>query len=116
MLYKVMFFSNLNGKPITMGAIKTFEYTSDEWDVSTIARGISHPARVKIIKHLKMVRSYRNIDFCELLRMSKKSVKDHLDKLQDAELISVTYFPHCYEVSLNRKRVERLEHWLRIEL
>lgn len=117
-LIEVIFFSNLNGEPIktcTMGAIKTFEYTSDEWDISIIGRGISHPARVKIIKQLKYTPGFRNIDFCELLRMKESSVKDHLDKLLDADLISMTYFPHCYAVSLNERRVARLEQLMGIE-
>jgi hypothetical protein len=98
-----------------MGAIKTFDYTPDEWDVSTIARGISHPARVRILKHLKTVPGYRNIDFCTLLRMRESSVKDHLDKLRDAGLISVVYLPHCYAVTLNRTRVVRLEQLMGLE-
>jgi hypothetical protein len=99
-----------------MGAIKTFEYTPEEWDISIIARGISHPARVRIIRHLKTVPAYRNVDFCKLLRMRESSVKDHLDKLHDASLISVTYLPHYYAVSLNKARVEQLEHLMSLEI
>jgi hypothetical protein len=112
----VSFFPNLNGKPITMGAIKANEYTSDEWDVSIIARAISHPARVKMIKQLKHAQSYRNIDFSKLLGMTKSTVKEHLDKLDDADLINITYLPHCYIVSLKAERIGRLEQWLRTEL
>ena len=98
-----------------MGAIKTNNYTPDEWDISMIARGISHPARVKIIKQLKMAEGIRNTDFCELLRMNKSSVKDHLDKLHDADLISVWwYLPNCYVVTLNRSRVARLEELMQL--
>lgn len=98
-----------------MGAIKTYEYTCDEWDVSVIGRGISHPARVKIIKHLKAAPFYTNLDFSEMLRMTTSSVKDHLDKLQEADLIRMTYRHHCYVISLNENRVRRLEQLMDME-
>lgn len=91
-----------------MGAIKTYNYTMDERDISLIARGMAHPARVRIMKELQ-IRPYRNIDFCQILRMNKTSVKEHLDKLIDAKLVHVEYLPHFYLLSLNTERVEVME-------
>jgi len=95
-----------------MGAIKANNYSYDELDISMIARGVAHPARVKILKRLQMG-GYRNIDFCRDLKMSKPTIKDHLDKLLEADLILIEYFPHFYVLSLNEKRVKSIEQLMK---
>jgi len=91
-----------------MGAIKANNYSNQELEISMIARGLAHPARVKILNQLQK-RVYRNIDFCRELRMNRSTIKEHLDKLIDADLISVEYFPHFYVLSLNEERMKAVK-------
>lgn len=91
-----------------MGAIKANNYSRREMDISLIARGVAHPARVRMIRQLREG-GYRNIDFCRDLRMKRSSIKEHIDKLIDADLIRVDYLPHFYMLTLNPERVKYID-------
>lgn len=96
-----------------MGAIKSNDnYTEEDWNLSLIGRAIAHPARIQIIKTLRKHRYYRNIDFASELNMTASSVNEHIEKLKDAELIGIKYYPHYYCISLNAKKLHTLSHFI----
>ncbi len=86
-----------------MGAIKENNYTLKETELFAIGRAIAHPARVKMITELLYDRAYRNTDLSKLFGMAPSSIKKHIDKLKDAELVGISYSFHYYEVSLSPK-------------
>lgn len=86
-----------------MGAIKDNFYTSEESNLFYVGRAFAHPARVKMITELLVEMPNRNIDLARILHLSSPTIKDHVEKLKDAELVNVNYFMHYYEISLNEK-------------
>jgi DNA-binding transcriptional ArsR family regulator len=97
---EVTFFTSLNGKRPIMGAIKSNNYSEINVQLSLITRALAHPARIEMIKTLRSHPSFRNIDFVDSLNLSRPTIKDHVEKLKDAELVSIAYFPHHYEICL----------------
>lgn len=102
------FLTNLNRKPLKMGAIKDNNYTEKEFEIAHLFDALSHPARKRTIEYLKDVPFYMNTDLARLLNLSPASVMNHMIKLKRAKLVKITYQLHCYEVSLNRKRLEAI--------
>lgn len=90
-----------------MGAIKSNNYSLEEMQLSLSARALAHPARIKMVAALKQ-QDWRNIDFVKSLKLSKSTVKDHIDKLIEAGIVDIEYHPHFYAVSLKRKALTDL--------
>lgn len=88
-----------------MGAIKENNYTEKELNLFLIARAFAHPARIKLLTELLQHRSYRNIDLAYILKLSRPAVKNHIQMLKDADLISIEYSVHFYRVHLNKNGV-----------
>lgn len=84
-----------------MGAIKSNDYTIEELNFSKLGRAFAHPARRRIINTLLENDFYRNVDFSNDLSLSEPAVKQHLDKLAEAGIITTEYFPHYYQIRLN---------------
>ncbi len=97
-----------------MGAIKENDYSFQETNLFYVARAFAHPVRIRIITELLSERPYRNIDFVRLLGMAKPTIKAHIDMLKDAELVSVEYYLHYYDISLNRKGMKWCELFLEV--
>jgi hypothetical protein len=97
---------------LTMGAIKPNDYTEQDIQLSLTARAIAHPARIRMIKILREHRTYRNIDFTQLLNLSKPSVASHVEKLKDAGLVGIEYFPHHYLISLETGNLHSLSGFI----
>ncbi len=85
-----------------MGATKPNNYSLAEIQLSLIARALAHPARIKMVAALKQ-QDYRNIDFTRKLHLANSTVKDHIDKLLEADIVDVEYYPHFYSISLKQK-------------
>lgn len=85
-----------------MGAVKDLDYLEKEISLSLYFRAIAHPARVKIITQLyDEKKACRNIDLTKFLNLSRTTVKNHLDMMKEAGILTITYFPHHYEITLN---------------
>lgn len=70
-----------------MATSKTEEFTSEEINLADIAKALSHPARIKILKIL----SAKNVCVCgdivELLPLAQATVSQHLKELKRVGLI-----------------------------
>lgn len=95
-----------------MGAIKPNNYSTTEVRLSRIGRAMAHPARIQMIKTLRTTYAYRNIDFVQLLQLSKPTIADHIQKLKDADLVEITYLPHCYAISLKEQALNDLSGFI----
>src|ERR1043165_5489330 len=70
-----------------MAYSKKSEFGQDEIMASTIAKALSHPARVAIIKFLAEQKSCICNDIVEQLPLSQATVSQHLKELKSAGLI-----------------------------
>lgn len=85
-----------------MGAIKDNYYTQEDWICANFARAFSHPARRIMIRTL-LNHSTTNIDFAHLLNFRVSTVRDHVFKLIDAGIVTISYLSHGYMISLNEE-------------
>ncbi|MES2799456.1 MAG: ArsR family transcriptional regulator [Bacteroidota bacterium] len=85
-----------------MGAIKSNNYQNEELLISRLGRAISHPARVKILHKLRDENAgCRSVDLAKWLNFTKPTMKEHIDMMKDAGILTVEYLPHFYSISLN---------------
>lgn len=66
---------------------KKQEFKADEIKASEIAKALSHPARISIIKFLVQQKSCICNDIVEHLPLSQSTVSQHLKELKNAGLI-----------------------------
>jgi DNA-binding transcriptional ArsR family regulator len=88
-----------------MGATKKTQFSSDQINLSTIARAIASPARIAILQHLNDNHFASNKEFTTLLKLSKTAVFQHLQMLKEANLVNETYLDdkHGYYIENNAK-------------
>lgn len=70
-----------------MAYSKKQEFSKDEIKTSEIAKALSHPARVAILKFLSEQKSCICNDIVEQLPLSQSTVSQHLKELKNAHLI-----------------------------
>lgn len=95
-----------------MGATKTKIFTSDEKEIAAIGRAIAHPARIRIMNILKDKPYVRNCDLTYDLQLNKKTVHEHLNKLQNAKLIKSEFFWNSYYITREEGAEEILVKFL----
>ncbi len=84
-----------------MGASKLTHYSNTEIQRALIGRAIAHPARIRIIEHLKKGEFIRPIDLTDILQLNPASVHNHLKKLISAELVTLKFNKNAYVIELN---------------
>lgn len=95
-----------------MASPKTEEFTRQEQEIAALAKAISHPARVEILKEL----AKRNTCVCgeivDVLPLAQSTVSQHLKELLKAGLISGTIegAKSCY--CINQKKVKQFRELL----
>lgn len=97
-----------------MGASKTKQFSENEKLIANIGRALSHPARVRILEILYEKDWCKNVDLTKYLELSPSSVNNHLEKLKQADIIKVDFFPNFYKVSLNHQGMTDLKDWTSI--
>ena len=83
-----------------MAASKTEEFTKTEIEIAEIAKALSHPARIKILKILNELKSCMVGSIVDLLPLSQSTVSQHLKELKIENIVkdlnllskSKTYF------------------------
>jgi len=70
-----------------MAASKTEEFTKTEIEIAEIAKALSHPARIKILKILNELKSCMVGSIVDLLPLSQSTVSQHLKELKRVGLI-----------------------------
>jgi len=95
-----------------MGAIKAYDYSENEWDVAKFGKGIGHPMRKRLLALLREEGWCRNIDFSRLMNVSPSTVKEHVDFLVVANLVTINYSFHHYDIVLNREGFKVMQDFL----
>ncbi len=95
-----------------MGATKTKIFSASEKEIANIGRALAHPARIRIMQILKEKPYVRNCDLTHELKLCKKTVHDHLNKLKDARLIQTEFYWNSYYIRRNEGADEIMVHFL----
>ncbi len=90
-----------------MGKAELGRFSKEENEVARLAKALSHPARVAIMRHLAKTQGCICGDLVEVLPLAQATVSQHLRELRKAGLISgeVEGASICYCV--NKKEWER---------
>ena len=83
-----------------MGLRKPQDYSEKEISTALFGRAIAHPVRVKIINLLHKNRLTLK-DIGKTVNLSPTAVRNHIQILQDARLLSVEYKVHFLLYTLN---------------
>ena len=70
-----------------MATAKVEEFTQNEVNLAEIAKALSHPARIKILKILTDLNSCMVGNIVDLLPLSQSTVSQHLKELKRVKLI-----------------------------
>lgn len=74
-----------------MATNKKDEFTLDDQSVSQMAKAMSHPARITIMRILTENPGYTCGEFVDILPLAQATVSHHLKELHDAKLINITF-------------------------
>jgi len=77
----------MNDKGNLMATAKTEEFSKIEIEIAEIAKALSHPARIKILKILNVLNSCMVGSIVDLLPLSQSTVSQHLKELKRVGLI-----------------------------
>ncbi len=77
----------MNDKRNYMAVAKTEEFKAEDVWLADIAKALSHPARIKILKILTDMNVCMCGDIVDLLPLSQSTVSQHLKELKRVELI-----------------------------
>ena len=99
---------------------KADEFDAELGELADMAKALSHPARLAILKHLSEQDTCICGDIVEELPLAQATVSRHLKVLRDAGLISVTQrgLTSCYCLkpeAINRLRMQFAEFFAGIE-
>ncbi len=95
-----------------MGLIKANNYSSEEWEISTIAKAIAHPARKRMVEFVISGYCIRNIDLPDMLNLSLTSVNRHLKVLYSSNILRPIYHIHFSEIAIVPETLAVLENYL----
>ena len=91
-----------------MGALNIRNYTAEELAISSFARALAHPLRLRIIQYLLQNNYIRNVDACRCFSVSPSTIHKHFTILKENDLIFIEYANHCNYITLNFKTYEQL--------
>lgn len=91
-----------------MASAKTEIFTQEDQDLATIAKVLSHPARIAILKILAAQNACICGEIVDILPLAQSTVSQHLKELKTAGLIKGTIDgpKSCY--CINREAFEKL--------
>jgi len=95
-----------------MGAIKPGNYTNQEINLSLIHRALAHPIRIQIVKIILDQHKTSAFELAKFLNVSPKTIKDHLEKLHDGQVIQYEYIHHAYLISLHPNQMDYIQSFI----
>jgi ArsR family transcriptional regulator, arsenate/arsenite/antimonite-responsive transcriptional repressor len=72
-----------------MGLSKTSQYDDQEMKLYKISKAIAHPARIRILKHLRISGQIDLRELLTVLKLSASTIREHLRILEDVDLVTV---------------------------
>ena len=90
-----------------MGATKPNDYSELHKAIALGARALNHPCRVKIFGIIQENKNLRADDLQKMLKLSKSTTREHLQKLKDAGFVTIDFFQNSYLLNINNHSFEQ---------
>lgn len=90
--------------------IKAERFTDDEQELASIAKALSHPARIAILKFLAEQNCCISGDITNEIPLSRTTVSQHLSALKKLGFIQGTVDGVKVNYCLDTERIKQLEH------
>ncbi|MEN8126109.1 MAG: metalloregulator ArsR/SmtB family transcription factor [Bacteroidota bacterium] len=84
--------------------ILDFQYSEDTDELAKLAKALSHPARIIILKHLSQLNSCYTGDLVDILPLAQATVSQHIKELKNAGLIDGVVNPPKVKYCINQKK------------
>jgi len=98
--------NNKKGMTVMKRTLLAVEYSGEEEIMASIAKAISHPVRIKILKLLASQQCCFTGELTEIIPMAQSTISQHLKALLDAGLIQGEINPPKVRYCIN------LDTWL----
>lgn len=85
------------------------ENNTEIQDISILAKAISNPIRIQILKFLAEQTSCFHGDMADILPIAKSTLSQHLNELKEANLISGTISGNSVKYCINIKEWEKAQ-------
>ncbi len=95
-----------------MGAIKPGNYSNQEINLSLIHRALAHPMRIQIVKIMLEHKAVTANVLAKSLSVTITTIKDHLEKLHDGQIIQHDYIHHAYLISLHPNQLDYIQSFI----
>lgn len=86
--------------------LTTLDYTVGEEAIASIAKALSHPVRIRILKLLAGETCCFTGELAEIIPMAQSTISQHLKSLLEAGLIQGEINPPKVKYCINRQRWE----------
>lgn len=83
-----------------------FQYSEETEELARLAKAISHPARIIILKHLSKLDSCFTGDLVDVLPLAQATVSQHIKELKNAGLIDGEINPPKVKYCINQEKWE----------
>ncbi len=83
-----------------------FQYSEETEELAKLAKALSHPARIIILKHLSKQNVCYTGDLLEILPLAQATVSQHIKALKDVGLITGEVNPPKVKYCINQKKWE----------
>lgn len=94
-----------------MGASKKEFFPEKQNTIATLCKAFGHPARVIIIEHLLIVNECIAEDFLEIIPLSRTTIWQHLQELEDARLIIGNFKANTFRYKINSLNIENVKSY-----
>jgi DNA-binding transcriptional ArsR family regulator len=94
-----------------MGASKKEFFPEKQNNIATLCKAFGHPARVIIIEHLLIVNECIAEDFLEILPLSRTTIWQHLQELENARLIIGNFKENTFSYKINSLKIENVKSY-----
>ena len=97
--------------PYKMGASKKEFFPEKQKTIATLCKAFGHPARVTIIEHLLIVKECIAEDILEIVPLSRPTIWQHLQELEQAQLIKGEFKNNSFCYQINHIKIENTKKY-----
>ncbi len=94
-----------------MGASKKEFFPEKQNTIATLCKAFGHRARVIIIEHLLIVNECIAEDFLEIIPLSRATIWQHLQELENARLIIGNFKENTFSYKINSFNIENVKSY-----
>ncbi len=107
MVYIIFYRSFAINRIVMKRTTAIIDYNKDTEEVARIAKALSHPTRIKIIRYLAQQSYCFTGDLVDFLPLAQSTVSQHIRELRDAGLIEGEINPPKVRYCINKENWEK---------